>query len=392
MANFTFTLEKYHGTKSRHTCPNCSARREFSRYIDATGTYLADDVGKCNRESRCGYHKKPKEHFAEHPRIPVQGFKRKMPSQRITEPKILENKPDYIFLDVLKKTLSNYGQNSFVQFLSDLFRDDINAVRDVLQKYYIGTWKDGLTVFWQIDTRVKIRTGKLMRFDMRTGKRQIVRSWTKDGEMHELKAYWMHKELITQKTLHANFNLKQCFFGEHLLTKEPNLPIAIVEAEKTAIICAICFPEMLWLAVGAKGYLTDEKFKIFASRKVLLFPDADAYTFWQEKAIRAQRNGFDVSISSLIETQSTGGEKENGFDLADYLIAEQSRINQYNSIVDNYNKKLDKVLIDKSLIRDFETILDEQKAILMIDGDLSETQAESYITKAENVRSCVLEV
>jgi hypothetical protein len=90
--------------------------------------------------------------------------------------------------------------------------------------------------------------------------------------------------------------------------------------------------------------------------------------------------------------RSAGGEKENGFDLADYLIAEQERINQYNSVVDNYNKKLDKVLIDKSLIRDFETILDEQKAILMIDGNLSETQAESYITKAENVRSCVLKV
>ncbi len=100
----------------------------------------------------------------------------------------------------------------------------------------------------------------------------------------------------------------------------------------------------------------------------------------------------DVHISSLIETQSTGGEKETGFDLADYLIAEQNRTNQYNSIVDNYNKKLDKVLIDKSLIRDFETILDEQKAILMIDGNLSETQAESYITKAENIRSRVLEV
>jgi len=67
MENFIFTLEKYHGTASRHTCPNCSARREFSRYIDANGKYLANEVGKCNRESKCNYHLTPKEYFLLNP-------------------------------------------------------------------------------------------------------------------------------------------------------------------------------------------------------------------------------------------------------------------------------------------------------------------------------------
>jgi hypothetical protein len=336
MSNFTFTLEKYRGTNSRHTCPNCSARREFSRYLDGSGNYLADDVGKCNRESKCGHHKKPKEYFADNPAARNDTQKDKKGKNRNsyktngleksnevqTQVDVTEKK-DFIRKDYLSLTLTNYAQNSLVQFLSILFPDNLEAVQNSIQRYLIGTWKDGLTIFWQIDGRGTIRTGKLMRFDEQNGKRQAVKSWIENGEKRELKAFWMHKELIKQKLLLDDFNLKQCFFGEHLLRKEPNKIVAIVEAEKTAVICSICRPEFVWLAVGAKGYLTNAKLQIFAGRKVLLFPDADAYSLWQEKAVRAQRNGVDARISNLIETHGTDAEKENGFDLADYLIAEQ---------------------------------------------------------------------
>lgn len=342
MANFTFTLEKYHGTKSRHTCPNCSARREFSRYVNASGNYLADDVGKCNRESKCGFHRKPKEYFADNPNVSKLDKsdtlkKRKFAEVRRKKRKDLDDvkkaeiRFDVIPFDFFKNTLGNYRQNSFVQFLSDLFRNNTEAVQTVLQRYYIGTWKDGLTVFWQIDARGKIRTGKIMRYDLQTGKRQTIRTWLEDGETRKLKTDWMHGKIK------KDFNLKQCFFGEHLLKKEPGKTVAIVEAEKTAVICAICFPEMIWLAVGAKGYLTKEKLQVFSGRKIILFPDADAYSTWKEKAARAQRNGFDVRISNLIEMHGTDAEKQNGFDLADYLIAEirqkAKSINAYELLV-----------------------------------------------------------
>ena len=319
MANFTFTLEKYRGTNSRHTCPNCNARREFSRYIDASGNYLSADVGKCNRESKCGYHRKPKEYFADNPnslKLQQNATKKKKELDKLDTIKKAQTSFDSIPFDYLKNTLGNYWQNGFVQFLSDLFRNDLEAVQNALQRYYIGTWKDGLTVFWQIDGRGKIRTGKIMRYDIKTGKRQIVRSWTQDGETRQLKTDWMHGKIK------RDFNLKQCFFGEHLLRKEPSKTIAIVEAEKTAVIASICFPEILWLAVGAKGYLQPRKFQVFSNRKVLLFPDADAYSDWKEKAVRAQRNGFDVRISNLIEAHGAEIEKQSGFDLADYLISE----------------------------------------------------------------------
>ncbi len=185
--------------------------------------------------------------------------------------------------------MGNYEQNSFVHFLANLFTDELEAIQAVLQKYAVGTWKDNLSIFWQIDRHGKIRTGKLMRFDLQTGKRQAVKSWIENGETRQLKAYWMHKELIKQKELHADFNLKQCFFGEHLLQKEPGKPVAIVEAEKTALICAIRFPEMLWLVVGAKGYLQTEKFQVFSGRKVLLFPDADSLLGLERKSCQSAK-------------------------------------------------------------------------------------------------------
>jgi rubredoxin len=111
----TLTLEKYKGLGSRHTCPACGAKKVFVRYVDTeTGRYLADHVGRCNRESNCGYHFKPKDYFAENPHLrngnyenllkpqiwtPAKpGIHPAMPSGRNGSQGSYENlaKPDYI--------------------------------------------------------------------------------------------------------------------------------------------------------------------------------------------------------------------------------------------------------------------------------------------------------
>lgn len=60
-------LETYRGTKSRYTCPACNSKGVFVRYKDERGEYLSNDVGRCNRETKCGYHYKPKQYFADNP-------------------------------------------------------------------------------------------------------------------------------------------------------------------------------------------------------------------------------------------------------------------------------------------------------------------------------------
>lgn len=397
-------LQKYKGSTSRHTCPACNTKNSFVRYVDDSGEYISPEVGKCNRESKCGYHYKPKEFFRDNPKTKKSKNKSAIAvahtsviSKSINS--VFENdkaaflqgkKPfDVIPTKYLTETLGNYNSNAFVQFLLNLFPDDIEAVWQTVHKYFIGTFH-GKTLFWQIDQRRRVRTGKIMLYNEKTGKRMAETFINRNGEEIEIKANWMHAKLKKQGKLSEDFNLRQCFFGEHLLQIETGKPIAIVEAEKTAIIASICLPESTWLACGGKQNLNVESLKRLGQRKIILYPDGDGFAEWQERERKAQMQNLDVRISALIEIRAADHQKTEGYDLADYLIGEQKAINQYNLFVDLYNSKLDKVRNDEKLYQDFEAILDEQIAILMIDGEISETEANTRLLNSENFRLIVM--
>lgn len=394
-----YQLEKYKGMKTRHNCPSCGAKREFTRYIDERGEYLGESVGLCNRESKCGYHYTPKMYFADNPQFltgtATKTRTAKRPAQTFrTAQKVGPKKTDFIGSEHLRESLGNYEQNSFVAFLLDLFCEDAETVAETVKKYFIGTDSDGAAVLWFVDKLKRIRTGKILQFDTATGKRRIVKSYIhkETGELIEMKADWMHSRLKAKKILPKDFNLELCFFGEHLLSIEHEKPIAIVEAEKTAVIASICFPRFVWLAAGAMKYISAEKLARYGKRKILLYPDGSkaAFEYWRNAAADARRLGLDVHISELIESTATETEKQNDFDLADYLINEQRGVNLHNDFADFYNPAADAVLNDAELMSEFNTIIDEQKAIAEICGGLSESEAESQVLSAENVRRVVM--
>lgn len=62
-----WSLEKYTGLKSRHTCPACERKRCFTLYVNEDGESLNPVVGRCDHESACGYHYTPAQYFADHP-------------------------------------------------------------------------------------------------------------------------------------------------------------------------------------------------------------------------------------------------------------------------------------------------------------------------------------
>lgn len=308
-----FQLEKYRGKNSRFTCPICQSPNEFVRYINENDEYLSENVGRCNRESKCGYHFTPKMFFSLNfaQFKGQQGFQRKKRTQSLKIANKPINRVDYVDIKFLDGTLTNYENNAFVRFLLNCFPHKFDSIQAVLQNYLVGTWRDNRTVFWQIDQRGNIRTGKLIAFNQEIGKR-----------VKCVPTSWIHSELKRTNQISKDFQLHQCFFGEHLLRNEKSKPIAIVEAEKTAIIASIFFPDTIWLSVGGKSLLTLEKMCQFKTRKVILFPDADGYSNWVKKAVDAGRKGVDVRVSDLIEKYATDEEKANGFDLADYLVKE----------------------------------------------------------------------
>ena len=93
----------------------------------------------------------------------------------------------------------NAETNNFVYFLETLFTSDI--VESLIRRFAIGTAKDNKTVFWQIDEKGLIRTGRIMLFDKLTGKRS-----------KEINQNWIHSVLM-KKGLIKDFELNQCLFG-----------------------------------------------------------------------------------------------------------------------------------------------------------------------------------
>ena len=152
----------------------------------------------------------------------------------------------------------------------------------------------------------------------------------------------MHSELKKAGRLKSDFNLRQCFFGEHLLTVEKEKPLAIVEAEKTAVIASICFSEFVWLACGSKQNLKAEKLEKYANRQIILYPDADGFAQWTTEAQQARQSGLTARVSNLVETHATDVQRADGYDLADYLISEQIAVNQHNLYAEEYNSALEK--------------------------------------------------
>ncbi len=219
-------------------------------------------------------------------------------------PKKIEKPISLIPVEVFKKSLTNFDQNHFVQFLISRF--GIDTANEMIGRYYLGSSKywSGANVFWQIDINGKIRTGKIMLYSPIDGKRI---KHPKDC------IQWVHNALKQ-----VEFELKQCFFGEHLL-KDKTKTVAIVESEKTAIISSIYLPKFIWLAIGGKTNLTAERMKVLHGRKVVLFPDLNCFDEWQIKAKELSKS-MTISVSDLLERKATTNEKKAGLDLADYLL------------------------------------------------------------------------
>jgi len=277
---------------TRYFCPECN-QKTFVRYIDTeTNRHISPSVGRCNRESNCSYHYTPKEYFQDN------NIENPQPLNRIVPP---QQKPvSYISVETFKGSLQSHEPNHFVKYLISLF--GVEVTTRLVSDYFIvpSTHWPGSTIFWQIDKQGKIRTGKVMLYDTSTGKR------VKQPYNH---ITWVHKELKRPE-----FNLKQCFFGEHLL-QDRIKPVAIVESEKTAIISSVYFPKFIWLAAGSLEGLNSQKCKVLQGRKVILFPDVNGFKKWTVKA-----KEFNFIVSDLLEQNATEIERLQGFDLADYLI------------------------------------------------------------------------
>ena len=364
-------LQPYKGKSTRHTCPACKDAYSFTLYLDGnTAQPIHTIVGKCNHENKCGYHYTPRQYFNDHPekknsrtqnQATVRQLKKQqtqqppmtkpttprqpkkqhlpescqLPSRQLTLPQQLQiqhpkqpaqstpnKKPateiNHIPYAYVKRSAS-YNSN-FVHFLCNYFTKD--KIETVVGDYALGATKNNEVIFWQIDIDGKIRTGKIMQYNPKTGKR--VKSNT-------VAINWVHNKLKKTNPAYANFNLSQCYFGEHLLRLCPNKPLAIVEAEKTAVITSMVIPEYNWLAAGNLNGLNIEKSKVFENQDIVLYPDAGCYEKWNRKMVEIKKHiPCQIAISELVEYHATPQQIDAGYDIADYIIQQLKANKNYD--------------------------------------------------------------
>jgi hypothetical protein len=284
---YRYNLDK--SSKKFH-CPNCN-KKTFVRYFDIEKKeYLPIEFGRCDRENNCGYHSTPKGEFTNTYEV------------KFTPPLPTSYHP----YNLVSQSGRNYKQNNFIQFLKTIFSE--SDIKKVILKYLMGTSKfwDGATVFWQIDSQQKVRHGKVMLYDIETGKRS-----KKDNG----KAF-IHSVRSLLKL--DNFNLKQCLFGLHLINENETRTVGLVESEKTAIIMSLFKPQYVWLATGSLQGFKYEMLKPIKDYNIIAFPDKSEYPNWLNRAMDLNDFGFKIKVSKAIENL----ECKKGTDLADIYLDE----------------------------------------------------------------------
>lgn len=296
MKQYKFSLDS---RSKKFICPKCE-KKTFVKFVEIeTLSYLNDNLGRCDRESSCGYFNSPTSEI-------VNGLDKQT---------VVAVEASFHSLELVEKSILAKNENNFVQFLKTIFSED--EVKEAVLKYLIcnsNRWS-GATVFWQIDNYERVHAGKILSYNQETGKR------SKSGDGKAL-IDWVHS-ILKKKGILEGFNLNQCLFGLHLIKEVEGNVIGLVESEKTAVLMSLFKPKYIWMATGSKSGFKYELLKPIQRYRIIAFPDKSEYNDWLIKAKQLNGLNFDIIVNEWLEQSNY----KDGTDLADVLIIEKQKLN-----------------------------------------------------------------
>ena len=207
----------------------------------------------------------------------------------------------YIDFNIVKSYYNKIQENNLLLYLRKKYG---NTKTEMVKKmYYIGTSKDMGTIFWNINREEKAQKAKVSYYNLEGRRADFFKVPYKNAD-----GYY------------------SCLFGEQLIDRPENKDKAIilVESEKTAIVCAMFFPDYIWLAYGGITALTNDKIKVLVGRKVILIPDMSekAVEIMNKKLMEFEALNIDAKVWDLTEGKSDDELRMNGWynaDLEDVL-------------------------------------------------------------------------
>lgn len=214
--------------------------------------------------------------------------------------------------EYVTRSLDSNLRSDFVTFLKALVAEDDRIV-DIVNAYQLGVTKDGHVIYWYIDVNGVVRMGKVM-------------AYKSDGHRDKLiSPLSIPKELSKRGEVSADYSIKQTLFGEHLLgsPQNENKTIGIVESEKSAVICSLCIPDVLWMATGSRYNLQDERLNAVKDRNAILFSDTDkdgeTFSQWHDRAMELNAKGWNLQVCDYLERIATSEQRQVKIDIADLL-------------------------------------------------------------------------
>ncbi len=277
------------------TCPSCGRKGKYRDFVDTyTGAPVAHLIcGRCFSAS-CGYDLTPSAYYEQHPderHTPPRGW---TPPPPPPPPSYIDTHhvTDYI-TDQIKRS------NLLAYLLPILGHDTLLRI---VAKYYIGIDADGATRWAYIDDCFRVNEIKVQQHHRHNG--------------HRTYTYTFHQHLRDIGEIDPNTAPARCLFGQHLLAEaEDTTTVAIVESEKTAIMCAAIVPDVVWLATGGcSNFSLIEKAQHLLAKcnAVILYPDAGVFDDWRTKA--ESLNVKNVAVSDFVENHPSNS------DIGDLLI------------------------------------------------------------------------
>lgn len=270
----------------KETCPQCGTKRSLCRYVNENNAVAPMPFGKCDRVYSCCYMALPKQE------VKIKEY--------IPPPKPI----DYTSKEIVMPTLTR--KNNLYLSLKEIY--GAQRTNKVFRDYEVGSsnhWK-GATLFWFKDYDFRYRGGMIVLYE---GCKRVREPFPHHTWEHSLRD--------------KSYNFKLCLYGEHLLKTSTN-PVGVVEAPKSALICALEMPQYTWVATNGLTTLQDYNMTAVKGRDVWLFPDRQPDEFpenmlwlkdyWKKKVPQIAKIAKSVNIF-----EGLNGYRE-GTDMADLFI------------------------------------------------------------------------
>ncbi|MGN1218460.1 MAG: DUF6371 domain-containing protein [Phocaeicola sp.] len=180
-----------------------------------------------------------------------------------------EYEPTYNFIsdDIVKRLQGK--RNTFVDFLLTLFTEE--QVAAAVERYCIGGDSLQRTIFPNIDQEGRCVGGAVI-------------PYISNGHRDKSKGVSnIHSELRRKDPTFPP-QADQVLFGSHLLRLYPSASVGVVEAQKSAVILSIVYPDIIWLATAGKTNFNERMVATIYDRNVVAYPDMDGVQEWTQRA------------------------------------------------------------------------------------------------------------